>query len=642
MRYKYPFTAVVGQESLKKAILINLINNRVSGILVDGEKGTAKSTLIRSIDDISDKKIINLPLNISEDMLVGSIDIEKTIKTGSASFENGLLAKADKNILYIDEVNLLEDNIVDLLLDVSESKINKIEREGISKVEDSDFILIGSMNKEMGELRAEFLDRFPLYIYIEGCKEPRHRIEIIRRILDFENDPKTFTQKYENKQKQLKEYIVLARDFLEKVEVSKENLERIVKICLDYGVCGHRADIMLEQTAKAIAALEFSNVITNLHIDEAASLVIPHRATKQPDEEDKEKSEEDENIQDENNDSDENDENNENQNSHENHEKSKNENQDRDNESDENSKNNDKEDMQKENDSQSKGSKKTKIFDIGKSFKIKIIEHKKDRVYRVGKGKRSKTKAKNKLGQYLYSTQNFDGNDIAFDATIRAAAPYQNNREKNGLALALKRTDLRGKVRQKKISNLIVLVVDSSGSVGVNKRMIAVKAAILSLLKDSYVKRDKVSLILFRGEESEVILPPTTSVERGYKLLTNIKTGGKSPLNSGLYKAFEVIKRELRRDESIMPMMIVISDGKGNVSIDKNIKVKDELIQISNFIADDKRIKTLVIDVEKKGMMSFDRAKLLAKEMNSEYIALENLKSEDIISSIEGKRNIDE
>lgn len=638
MNYKYPFTAVVGQENLKKAILITLVNSRVAGILVDGEKGTAKSTLIRSIDNISDKTIINLPLNISEDMLIGSIDIEETLKTGSAKFESGLFAKANNNILYIDEVNLLEDNIVDLLLDTSQSKINRIEREGISKIEESNFILIGSMNKEMGELRAEFLDRFPLYIDVKGCKDPGQRVEIIKRILEFENNTENFLKRYEENEKSLRDYIDLARKFLEKVEISEENLERIVKICLDYGVSGHRADIILEQTARAIAALEFSTVVTNLHIDEAASFVIPHRATKQPDEENEEKSEEEEKNNDQNNDSNDNDKDNENQ---DNNEKTQNKNQDIDDESSEDSKNN-KEDMQEENDSQSIGSKKTKVFEIGKSFKIKIIEHKKDRVYRVGKGKRSKTKAKNKLGQYLYSTQNFDGNDIAFDATIRAAAPYQNNREKNGLALALKRTDLRGKVRQKKISNLIVFVVDSSGSLGANRRMIEVKAAILSMLKDSYVKRDKVSLVLFRGEESEVILPPTTSVERGYKLLTNIKTGGKSPLNSGLYKGFEVIKRELRRDESIMPMMIVISDGKGNVSIDKNIKVKDELIKISNFIAEEKRIKTLVIDVEKKGMMSFDRAKLLAKEMNSEYIALENLKSEDIISSIEGKRNINE
>lgn len=634
MSYKYPFTAVVGQERLKKAILLNLINYKIGGILINGEKGVAKSTLVRSIEQISSKKLINLPLNITEDMLLGTIDLEKSIKSGQVNFEKGILGKAHNNILYVDEVNLLGDNIIDCFLDVLSSKVNRIEREGISHVEDSNFILIGTMNQEEGELRSEFLDRFPLYIDIKGCRDTDDRVEIIKRILSFEKDPMMFVKSYDSAQKEIKILIQKATEFLRDVKVTNENLNMIVKLCIDYGVKGHRADIIMEQTAKAIAALEFSEEITENHIMEAASYVLPHRATKNPDDEEQEEEKE-------------NDNNNQDDKEQENESKDDNKKDDKENHnSNDNENSNEKEEQQEsehddKNNSDSTGSKQTKIFKVGNGFKIKEFAHKKDRVYRNGKGKRSKTKAQNKLGQYLYATQNYT-DDIAFDATIRAAAPYQNGREKNGMALALRKSDIRGKVRQKKVSNLIILAVDSSGSIGANQRMIQVKGAILSMLKDSYVKRDKVSLVVFRGTDSEILLPPTTSVERGYKLLKDIKTGGKSPLNSGVYKAYELIRQELRRDETIMPMLVIISDGKGNVSIDKDIKPKDELESIAKVISEDRRINSLVIDVEKKGMMSFGRAKVLADNLKADYIALENLSSDDIVFNIEKRRQINE
>ncbi|MGL4741175.1 MAG: VWA domain-containing protein [Sarcina sp.] len=656
MRYKYPFVAVVGQEKLKKGIALNLINPKIGGILINGEKGVAKSTLIRSIENITTKKVINVPLNITEDMLLGSIDLEKTIEYGKVNFEVGILGKANKNILYVDEVNLLGDNIVDCLLDVSASKVNKIEREGISHVEESDFILVGSMNREMGDLRSEFLDRFPLYIDVKGSREPEMRVEIIKRILEFEKDPVTFIKSYEDEEKNLVSIIKKATEFLKDVKVSEKNLEKIVKMCIDYGVKGHRADIIIEQTAKAIAALAFSTEITDEYIEEAASYVLPHRATKMPDDEDKEEddenqeSDEDSEDESENKDEDANDDENSdndeksqehNPNEENNHNQEEEDTQEQEEESEE--KPIDESENDRDEDIKSEGSKETQIFAVGQDFKIKEFAHKKDRVYRSGKGKRSKTKAQNKLGQYLYSTQDYKDNDIAFDATIRAAAPFQRSREKNGMALALRKSDLRGKVRQKKVSNLIVLVVDSSGSIGVNQRMIQVKGAILSMLKDSYVKRDKVALVLFRGEEAEVVLPPTNSVERAYKLLSEFKTGGKTPLNDGLLKGFEVITKEIRKDETIMPMFVVISDGKGNVPINKDEKSKDELIKLANSISEVRQINSLVIDVEKKGgMMTFDRAKLLADNMAADYLALENLKSDDIISNINKRRKNDE
>ena len=206
------------------------------------------------------------------------------------------------------------------------------------------------------------------------------------------------------------------------------------------------------------------------------------------------------------------------------------------------------------------------------------------------------------------------------------------------LAISIENEDIREKVRQKKVSNLIVFVVDASGSMGANQRMIETKGAILSLLKDSYVKRDKIALVSFRKDKGEVVLPPTTSVERGYKLLETMETGGKTPLNSGISKGYEIIKRELRKNPNILPMMIIISDGKGNVSLDKNSKPKEELMQIAKSVKEQKKINSMVIDIEKKGLMSFGIAKELAKNLDAQYIKIDDLKSELIVNSINNFR----
>lgn len=661
MRYKYPFSAVVGQEQLKRAIVLNLINPRIGGVLINGQKGVAKSTLVRAIDDICDKKVINVPLNVTEDMLVGSIDMEKTVKDGTLVFESGLLGRADKNILYVDEVNLLSDNIVDCLLDVCESKVNRVEREGISYTEDSNFILMGSMNKEMGELRAEFLDRFPLYVDVKGCEDVNQRIDIIKKILEFERNPLKFIEEFSAIDRKFANIIVEARKMLPKVVVTDEVLQKIVKLCIDYGVKGHRADIILEQTVRAIAALSMSTEVREEHIQEAASYVLAHRATKLPDDEDnedeedspeQEEQEQEQEQEDDNQDEDESEDNSQEEDSEDNQGKQEQQvppNNQSEPQEQEEEKNEDKENQNEERDSDENDDKPveneavTQIFAIGESFKIKEIMQKKDRVHRNGNGKRSKSKAKNKLGQYLYAIQNSSENDIAFDATIRAAAPYQSSRDKNGMAIALRKSDIRHKVRQNKVSNLIVFVVDSSGSIGVSQRMVQVKGAILSMLKDSYVKRDKVALVIFRGNEAEMALPPTNSVERAYKLLEEIKTGGKTPLNSGLYKGFEIVQKEIRKDETIKPMFVVISDGRGNVAAAEGSKAKDEMIEIARGISEVRQIKSIVIDTEKKGgMMTFDRAKLLADNMDADYIALEDLKSDDIVRNINMRRKDDE
>lgn len=619
----YPFTAVIGQEKMKKALLLNIVNPKIGGVLINGEKGTAKSTIVRSLGNImnGENNVINVPLSVTEDRLLGSIDLEKTIQNGEVYIEEGLLKSANKKILYIDEVNLLQDNIVDTLLDVCESKINIIEREGISYSHESDFILVGTMNNEEGQLRSQFLDRFGLYVNVTSSKDVNERVSILKLLEEYEMSPTDFIKKYIKEEIKLKNRIDNAKLILPKIKISDEQLQEMINYCLDYNIQGHRGDLVIKETALAIAALDQRYYINSEDIREASELALMHRMKNKNEDDNKDNNNSNDNNQEQNN---------SNQN---NKDKDKNKNENKQNKDKSNSKH-----SQENNTNDRSDSMQSKVFAIGEDFKIRTFSHKNDRTYRNGQGKRTRTKTNSKSGRYIYPTMQRKNNDFALDATIRAAAPYQKYRDKKNLAISIENEDIREKVRQKKVSNLIVFVVDASGSMGANQRMIETKGAILSLLKDSYVKRDKIALVSFRKDKGEVVLPPTTSVERGYKLLETMETGGKTPLNSGISKGYEIIKRELRKNPNILPMMIIISDGKGNVSLDKNSKPKEELMQIAKSVKEQKKINSMVIDIEKKGLMSFGIAKELAKNLDAQYIKIDDLKSELIVNSINNFR----
>ena len=619
----YPFTAVIGQEKMKKALLLNIVNPKIGGVLINGEKGTAKSTIVRSLGNImnGENNVINVPLSVTEDRLLGSIDLEKTIQNGEVYIEEGLLKSANKKILYIDEVNLLQDNIVDTLLDVCESKINIIEREGISYSHESDFILVGTMNNEEGQLRSQFLDRFGLYVNVTSSKDVNERVSILKLLEEYEMSPTDFIKKYIKEEIKLKNRIDNAKLILPKIKISDEQLQEMINYCLDYNIQGHRGDLVIKETALAIAALDQRYYINSEDIREASELALMHRMKNKNEDDNKDNNNSNDNNQEQNT---------SNQN---NKDKDKNKNENKQNKDKSNSKH-----SQENNTNDRSDSMQSKVFAIGEDFKIRTFSHKNDRTYRNGQGKRTRTKTNSKSGRYIYPTMQRKNNDFALDATIRAAAPYQKYRDKKNLAISIENEDIREKVRQKKVSNLIVFVVDASGSMGANQRMIETKGAILSLLKDSYVKRDKIALVSFRKDKGEVVLPPTTSVERGYKLLETMETGGKTPLNSGISKGYEIIKRELRKNPNILPMMIIISDGKGNVSLDKNSKPKEELMQIAKSVKEQKKINSMVIDIEKKGLMSFGIAKELAKNLDAQYIKIDDLKSELIVNSINNFR----
>ena len=599
----YPFSAIIGQDKLKYALIFNLINPKIGGVLITGQKGTAKSTAVRALGELTSKKVITLPLSVTEDRLIGSVDLEQTMKTGKAVYLPGLLAEADGQILYVDEVNLLQDHLTDIVLTAHGSKENRVEREGISAVSDCRFLLVGTMNPEEGQLRQHFLDQFGLCVVVASENQPEQRLAIVKSRMAYEDDPKAFVARYAQEEAELCERIRSASHLLPQISVTEANRLYIVSKCLEADVQGHRADLTLEETAKAVAAWHGRWEILQEDIDEAAPYVLLHRRrnTEQPPEEEPQEQQEQTDRNDapppERRDSD---------------------------------------GPPPQTPPQGRG--KDQNFAMGKSFKVADFGHQSSRQSHKGFGKRTTAKSAGKMGRYVYSVQQNLTGDLALDATIRAAAPYQLRRNKNGLAIAIREEDIREKVRQRKYANLLVFVVDASGSMGASQRMTETKGAILSLLKDAYVKRDKVCLIAFRGNEAQVLLPPTRSVDRGVRLLETMSVGGRTPLNHGIAKGMQVIQSELKKNPGILPYMVMITDGKGNVSIDPTLKPKQELMEISEKLRAFPYINTMVLDIERRGAMSFGIAREMALRMGAAYEKIETLKSDAIISAIERVR----
>ena len=282
----FPFPAIIGQEPLKTALILNAINPRIGGVLIRGEKGTAKSTTVRALADLlPGMPLVTLPLNATEDRVAGGIDFSLAVRTGARTMQEGLLARAHKGFLYVDEVNLLDDHIVDLLLDSAAMGVNTVEREGVSYSHPADFILVGTMNPEEGELRPQLIDRFGLCVKVSGISEIEKRVEVIRRRSAFEADSAEFTRKWAPHEDRLARAVHDAKEMLERVEVCDEALEKISRVAVKTGVDGHRADLTMVKAAKTIAAFHGRETITDDDIVMAAELSLYHRVRRKPFEE---------------------------------------------------------------------------------------------------------------------------------------------------------------------------------------------------------------------------------------------------------------------------------------------------------------------------------------------------------------------
>ena len=605
----FPFVAIEGQGRIKKALLLNIINEKIGGVLISGEKGSAKSTLVRGLEKIlTDKKVINLPLNITEDNLVGSIDIEKTLKTGKKVFQEGILKKCHNNIFYIDEINLLGESIISTILEVISREKNYIEREGISFSHDCKFILIGTMNPEEGDLRAGLLDKFGLYVNAEGSKDILERINIIKKRLEFEKNPIEFSEKYSEDEELLREKIFSAKEKLKKIKVS----EQIMNIAIKF-------------IEEANAALDKRTYLNIDDLKEAATFVLPHRMNAK----NKALPNEANNKHNDNTDNDSHQTNIQTDNSMNNSESAQ--------ETENNSQdNNIQKNENKDNDSLENFSEEE--FDIGEIYKIKniFLDNTKDKFKRKGTGKRCKTKSSSLQGRYIKSSiPRGKIRDFALDASIRAAAPYQLKKDDNSLMINIKKEHIRIKQREKRTGVSILFAVDSSGSMGVKKRMEAVKGAVMSLLKNAYEKRDKVGMLSFRRNRAEELLPFTRSIDLARKKLEKLSTGGKTPLSEGLLKAYNIIKTEMKRNKEVIPVLILLSDGKANFSFSGKDPVIESL-EIAEKIKKEK-IKCIVIDTE-EGFIKLEMARTLSEAMEADYYRLDNIKSEDLIQLV--KNNI--
>ncbi len=642
-----PFTAMVGQERMKKAMILNAINPKIGGVLIRGEKGTAKSTAVRALaellpeievvgncpfncnpgnpDEMCDicyesaanggkldivtrkRRVIELPLGCTEDRVVGTLNIEKAIKEGIWALEPGILAAANRGILYIDEINLLDDHVADVLLDSAAMAVNVVEREGISVIHPSRFILVGTMNPEEGEIRPQLLDRFGLQANVESLSDVGERVAIVKVAERFDADPEGFRKSYEDSQRELGEKISKAERILPDTRISDDLLRTTVEICIELGVRTHRAEIVVARTAKTIAAFDSRTEVTLGDIKEAMELALPHRMRKKPfeppeldtekldrimEEKSEEKSEEKQKPDEESEQPEQNHEN-EHKNEHK-HE------QDHEHEPGQ-------QEMQDPPDTGDEGgTSQESVFEIGSPIDAGVVipRQKRDRRYRrKTSGRRIPTLALYNRGRYARHTlPRGRPTDIAIDATICAAAPHQRDRctgEDGGAAIFIRDQDLREKIRVGKVSTATLFVVDASGSMGASNRMESAKGAVLSLLLDSYQQRDRLGMVAFRGNSADVLLPLSRSADLAFKQLHDLPTGGKTPLSAGLITGLNLLLAELKKNEETIPIMILISDGRANVSLG-DAGIKEELLGI----AEDARsagIHVVVLDTEAAG-----------------------------------------
>ncbi len=680
-RPSYPFSAIVGQTRLKRALLACAVCPGIGGVLARGQKGTAKSTAARALaallphievargcayscaprgpwcpdctkrvargetleTDWRPARLVELPVGATEDRVAGSLDLEAAIRQGRKVFSPGLLARANRGVLYADEVNLLPDHLVDALLCAASLGENVVEREGVSFRHPARIILVGTMNPEEGEIRPQLLDRFGLCVEVTAPLDLTERMEVLRHREAYDADPAGFAAGWAKAERALARAVVEARRALPLVRLPARLARRVVELCVEANAAGHRADIVLTRTARTLAALAGREDVRQSDLDEAAELVLIHRRRTSPPPPD----EHPEPRNDERPDDDQ-------KKQHEKPpEKTAKDPDDGRGESgpadaragdDEG----DLEDAPPQDAGDADGEAQTgaspsleTIFPVGAAFRVKPIVYRKDRLVRTGSGRRTRSRTSLKSGRYVKARQDPAATDPALDATLRAAAPHQRRRRElatpdgiaQDVAIVIRKADLRGRVREKRMGHFIIFVVDASGSMGAGKRMVETKGAVLSLLLEAYQKRDKVGLVAFRGEGAEVLLSPTGSVDLAYKLLEELPTGGKTPLVHGLSLGYEILARQLRRDPTSLPVLVVISDGRANVSLAGG-KPLEEARECARVIADEPRIRPLVVDVEKAGMIRFGLAERLATDMGAQYFRIEDLRARDLVAAL--------
>jgi magnesium chelatase subunit D len=670
------FNDFVGHEEAKLALILNAIDSHCGGVLFAGVKGSGKSTLARRFKHLLPKgtPFVNLPLNATEDALLGGFDMENTLKAGKKVFQPGILERAQGGFVYIDDVNLLAPEIMTLLFKDN----NRTGHNAIAGVSQpwrlSPFILLGSMNPEEGFLSAHFLDRFGMCVLWETLKDPQQKIAVMKQSMPIANQetnnhvknkilnnnvgwikrsastntaeppnvispnqtnpitgifhprPKTITPHAGNPDHTLQKQIHHARTILLSVVVPSAIRDYLTQLAIDNCISGHRGDIFLFYAARAYAAFCYDQEVTKEHVDVVLPLVLIHRRrilqereenkTPQPQHrntppEQKEPPERDASSA---------------QDATGNHE-----NRTGDNGSD----------GQNDLDNPQRPSKEAEeTFDVGQAFKIRRLSFRKDRMNRDASGRRTKTGSSGKRGRHVKSILKNNG-DIAIDATIRAAAPLQQSRGRKGMLL-IRNEDLRFKQREKKMGHLVILAVDGSGSMGAQRRMVETKGAVQSLLADCYQKRDQVAMIVFRKDRAEIILPPTSSVERASRKLRDIPVGGKTPLTAGLLETFKLIKRVQMKSLKMRFLVVLVTDGRANQSL-TDAPVNEEVQKMASLLGALRSTDYVVIDTEnKKNFIKTDHARNIAVMLEADYYGIDDLKANHLTAIVRSRKAVDD
>lgn len=640
----YPFTAVVGMPDLRLALILSSISPAVGGVLVRGEKGTAKSTMVRALAGLlpgvevvdgcrfscdpaapdplcpdgphgaanshrRPARLVELPVGAAEDRVVGSLNLEKALAEGVTDYQPGLLAAAHRGLLYVDEVNLLHDHLVDTLLDAAAMGQATVEREGVSVSHAARFVLIGTMNPEEGELRPQLLDRFGLTVEVASSRDPEQRVEVVRRRLAYEADPDAFAAGYAEADTRLAEEIESAQRLLPAVKLPDDALRQIAEICASFEVDGMRADIVTARAAVAHAAWAGRDEVTTEDVRVAARLALPHRRRRNPfdapgiSEEQLEQA-----LQD-----------------------AQPPGPEDDGPGSGSTPPEAPQDVPQGGDApqgqpqqQSGGQQKT--VGAGETFKARVF-----RVKGIGEGERGRrsraiTDSGRTIGVQPPSVR--DGRPHLV-ATVKAAAPHQKARGREGAGLKMRRQDLRFALREGREGNLVLFCVDASGSMGAKARMREVKSAVLSLLLDAYQRRDKVGLVTFRGDSAELALPPTISVDAAASRLEGLPTGGRTPLAEGLLEAARVLRVEEIRDPRRRPLLVVVTDGRATSGANAVARAQAAAGLLTG-------VTTVVMDCE-SGKMRLGLAADLAAHLGGEHVPLADVAAESLADAVRAR-----
>ncbi|HEX4540716.1 MAG TPA: VWA domain-containing protein [Acidimicrobiales bacterium] len=599
MTARFPFTAVVGQDEAKVALLLNAVDPAIGGVLMRGHKGSAKTTLARALAALlpGSGPFVELPIGATEDRLVGTIDLRAALSSGERHFHPGLLSACDGGVLYVDEVNLLPDHLVDLLLDVAASGVNRVEREGISHEHPSRFVLIGSMNPEEGELRPQLLDRFGLAVDVRTSADAAERALAVERRIAFDADPAGVAAEWERNEDALRRQLATLSRPASFRPLAPELARSVSELCATVGAEGLRADLVICRAAAALARWEGRSTADAQDVRRVAPLALAHRRRSPL--------------------------------------------------GDGGIDGGDLEEALERLEEGDPGADKERVAPVGDAGPVPGLggaEPFRSAGQASGRRRPSEGPRGRLVGDRRPEGQDGAVRSVALGATAAAAAsrrtggsegdagPGGGRGELGEPAVLVEPEDLREAVREQRTANLVVLVVDASGSMGVGRRMEAAKGAVLSLLLDAYQRRDRVALVTFRGESAEVVLQPTGSVEVARARLASLPTGGRTPLAAGIGVGLQVAERA--RSGAYRPLVVVVSDGRataGPAGSDPVAAAQDAAAGVRR-----RGVASVVVDAE-EGPVRLGLARSLAETMAARYVTVDELSAGAVSAAVRSR-----